>query len=72
MYLLLLGQLVQHAGKVRLSAHLMNSIEEKKYDLGNKCVYLLIYKSVTKHGIFKRNSSNSIPGLSRYLTANSA
>lgn len=67
--LFLLDQLVQHAGKVRLSAHLINSVEEKKYDLGNKCVYLLVYKSVTKHGIFERNSCNSVPCLPHYLTA---
>lgn len=30
MYLFLLDQLVQHAGKVRLSAQLLNSVEEKK------------------------------------------
>jgi len=30
MCLFLLDQLVQHAGKARLSAHLMNSVKEKK------------------------------------------
>lgn len=48
------GQLVQHAGKVRLFVHLMNSIEEKIHDLGNVCVFWLVYKSVTKHGILKK------------------
>lgn len=45
---------MQHAGKVRLFVHLMNSIEEKINDLGNVCVFLLVYKSITKHGIFKK------------------